>query len=189
MHRHQPGNRQQKEKKAAAGRNRNDFLTTGRYRMVRDTMQGIDVPRSPKYSFLLYRSSRQYQCSGVSLVSFTPIFSRCRRATSSSRCFGKRYTFISYFLLNMRGRSIPLTSLYSLEIRNDSVISYLPYYGRAYSIPYGGATDFIAAIPTVWDESIVLDGKMGEYIVTARRKGDVPSRWYLHSPPSGRRGG
>ena len=25
----------------------------------------------------------------------------------------------------MRGRSIPLTSLYSLEIRNDSVISYL----------------------------------------------------------------
>ena len=36
----------------------------------------------------------------------------------------------------MRGRSIPLTSLYSLEIRNDSVISYLPYYGRAYSIPY-----------------------------------------------------
>ena len=31
MHRHQPGNRQQKEKKAAAGRNRNDFLT-GRIR-------------------------------------------------------------------------------------------------------------------------------------------------------------
>ena len=38
----------------------------------------------------------------------------------------------------MRGRSIPLTSPYSLEIRNDSVISYLPYFGRAYSIPYGG---------------------------------------------------
>lgn len=38
----------------------------------------------------------------------------------------------------MRGRSIPLTSSYSLTIRNDSVISYLPYYGRAYSIPYGG---------------------------------------------------
>ena len=30
----------------------------------------------------------------------------------------------------MRGRSIPLTSPYSLEIRNDSVISYLPYFGR-----------------------------------------------------------
>lgn len=38
------------------------------------------------------------------------------------------------------------------------------------------STDFIAAIPTVWDESIVLDGKMGEYIVTARRSGNV---WYV----------
>lgn len=36
--------------------------------------------------------------------------------------------------------------------------------------------DFIAEIPTVWDETIVLDGKMGDYIVTARRKGDV---WYV----------
>ena len=34
------------------------------------------------------------------------------------------------------GRSVSLTSPYSVEIRNDSVISYLPYYGRAYSIPY-----------------------------------------------------
>lgn len=38
------------------------------------------------------------------------------------------------------------------------------------------STDFIAGIPTVWDESIVLDGKMGEYIVTARRHGDT---WYV----------
>ena len=38
------------------------------------------------------------------------------------------------------------------------------------------STEFIANIPTVWDESIVLDGKMGEYIVTARRSGNV---WYV----------
>lgn len=37
-------------------------------------------------------------------------------------------------------------------------------------------TDFIAAIPTVWDETRILDGKMGEYIVTARRSGSV---WYV----------
>lgn len=36
--------------------------------------------------------------------------------------------------------------------------------------------DFIAAIPTVWDETITLDGKMGEYIITARRKGTT---WYI----------
>lgn len=37
-------------------------------------------------------------------------------------------------------------------------------------------TDFIAAIPTVWDETVVLDGKLGEYIVTARRKGND---WFI----------
>ena len=37
-------------------------------------------------------------------------------------------------------------------------------------------TDFISAIPTIWDETIVLDGKMGEYIITARRQGDT---WYI----------
>ncbi len=36
--------------------------------------------------------------------------------------------------------------------------------------------DFIATIPTTWDETIILDAKMGEYIVTARRKG---SSWYI----------
>ena len=40
--------------------------------------------------------------------------------------------------LPARGRSVMLTSPYSVEIRNDSIISHLPYYGRAYSIPYGG---------------------------------------------------
>ncbi len=36
--------------------------------------------------------------------------------------------------------------------------------------------DYIAKIPTVWDETVVLDGKVGEYIVTARRSG---STWYV----------
>ena len=37
-------------------------------------------------------------------------------------------------------------------------------------------TDFISSIPTVWDETIVLDGKMGDYIITARRAGET---WYI----------
>ena len=34
----------------------------------------------------------------------------------------------------------------------------------------------ISLVPTVFDESMTLDGKVGEYIVTARRKGDT---WYV----------
>ena len=37
-------------------------------------------------------------------------------------------------------------------------------------------TDFITAIPTVWDQTCVLQGKIGEYIVTARRSGNC---WYV----------
>ena len=37
-------------------------------------------------------------------------------------------------------------------------------------------TDFIASVPTVWDETLALDGKVGEYVIVARRSGDV---WYI----------
>jgi alpha-glucosidase len=39
-------------------------------------------------------------------------------------------------------------------------------------------TGFIASVPTVWDQTIVLNGKVGEYITIARRKDGV---WYLGS--------
>ena len=37
-------------------------------------------------------------------------------------------------------------------------------------------TEWIASVPTVWDETLALDGQIGEYVVMARRKGDV---WYV----------
>lgn len=37
-------------------------------------------------------------------------------------------------------------------------------------------TDFIAQIPTVYDEVIPVDGKLGEYVVVAKRNG---GKWYL----------
>ncbi len=37
-------------------------------------------------------------------------------------------------------------------------------------------TKFIAEFPTVWDETVVLDGHIGDYVAMARRKGDV---WYV----------
>ncbi len=37
-------------------------------------------------------------------------------------------------------------------------------------------TDFITRIPVVWDETRILQGKLGEFIVSARRNG---SRWFV----------
>ena len=38
------------------------------------------------------------------------------------------------------------------------------------------ALEFLSDVPVSWDESKTLEGKIGEYIIVARRKGD---RWYL----------
>ena len=37
-------------------------------------------------------------------------------------------------------------------------------------------TRFIASVPTVWDETIALEGKIAEYVVIARRSGN---KWYV----------
>jgi alpha-glucosidase len=39
-------------------------------------------------------------------------------------------------------------------------------------------TAFIASVPTVWDATIALNGKVGEYLTIARQKGDA---WYVGS--------
>ena len=70
----------------------------------------------------------------------------------------------------MRGRSIPLTSLYSLEIRNDSVISYLPYYGRAYSIPYGGG------------DGLNFKAVLKEYSMKMDKKGNAVIEFIARNP-------
>ena len=38
------------------------------------------------------------------------------------------------------------------------------------------STDFIASAPTVWNETVTLDSKMGEYVAMARRNGNT---WYI----------
>lgn len=43
---------------------------------------------------------------------------------------------------------------YALKVKGDSVISYLPYFGRAYSIPYGGG------------KGLDFTGKIKKYVVT-----------------------
>lgn len=42
--------------------------------------------------------------------------------------------------------------------------------------------DFIAGVPVVWDETKVLSAEFGQYVVTAKRKGDV---WYIGGMTNG----
>lgn len=44
--------------------------------------------------------------------------------------------FLAQFALPMSGGSIHLTSEYTLDIQGDMVTSWLPFFGRAYSVSY-----------------------------------------------------
>jgi len=72
-----------------------------------------------------------------------------------------------------RGQAVAMYVVY------DSPLVMVADAPQAYRTPDGGwadGADFIREVPTTWDETRVLQGDIGEYIVTARRKG---STWYL----------
>ena len=58
----------------------------------------------------------------------------------------------------------------SLEIRNDSVISYLPYFGRAYSIPYGGG------------DGLDFKAPLKEYDMKMDKKGNAVIEFVARNP-------
>src|ERR1700712_45765 len=56
------------------------------------------------------------------------------------RVDAQRYTFEANYVLPQRGGGKPLTDRYDLKVTKDSVISFLPYFGRAYfDVPFAGA--------------------------------------------------
>ncbi|MGN6208400.1 glycoside hydrolase family 97 protein [Asticcacaulis sp.] len=72
-----------------------------------------------------------------------------------------------------RGQAIAMYVVY------DSPLVMVADAPQAYKKADGSwedGVDFIRAVPTTWDETRVLQGDIGQYIVTARRKGDI---WYI----------
>lgn len=59
----------------------------------------------------------------------------------------KDFTVVVNYANPLRGRQIYLTSEYDLKIKNDSAIAFLPYFGVAYSVPYGGGDGIKFAEP------------------------------------------
>lgn len=57
------------------------------------------------------------------------------------------------FMYPLRGSARSLTPDYSVEVRNDSLISHLPYFGEARNLPYGGGQglNFAAPIDSYYD--------------------------------------
>ncbi|HEU6447393.1 MAG TPA: glycoside hydrolase family 97 protein [Verrucomicrobiae bacterium] len=71
-------------------------------------------------------------------------------------------------VMGTRARQLAMTVIYPspLTVLCDSPTNYFGQPG----------IEFLRAMPTVWDESVVLSGEVGKSIVIARRSGQ---RWYL----------
>ncbi len=61
-----------------------------------------------------------------------------QKAETKALVESKNFVFDVQTVNPMRGRSVQVTSDYDVRIQNDSIFSYLPFFGRAYSINYGG---------------------------------------------------
>ncbi len=82
------------------------------------------------------------------------------QAAVESMINSKHYVFIASSMSPTGGKTRQLTSYYDVKVKGDTIVSYLPYFGRAYTAPInssGGGIDFTS---TSFD-----------YIITPRKKG------------------
>ncbi len=77
------------------------------------------------------------------------------------------------YMTPMKGRSRALTTLYSLEVKNDSIFSYLPYVGEAYNVPYGGGKGLNFQAPISQYES--KEGKKGATEIKLKTRNEEDS--------------
>ncbi|MCL2726755.1 MAG: DUF4251 domain-containing protein [Bacteroidales bacterium] len=90
----------------------------------------------------------------------------------------QEYKFVAQYALPMTGRSINLTSNYDMIVTKDSVMAYLPYFGRAYVAPAnpseGGikfkSADFVYTLKEAkkggWSAHIALKEANHHYEIT-----------------------
>jgi hypothetical protein len=68
------------------------------------------------------------------------------------------------------GPTVSLSAPYSLTVKGDSVVSHLPYYGRAFSVPYGGGA------------GLHFTGKLSDYRTYPGKKNMSLATFTVQSP-------
>lgn len=108
----------------------------------------------------------------VAIIGFLPLFAQNKKEPKEKRIAAvkeqvesRNYKIDVNRAIPMGAPSIALTYSYNLKIKNDSVYSYLPYYGRAYSIPYGGG------------KGLNFDAPLKNYEMKKGRKGIMTIRF------------
>ena len=78
----------------------------------------------------------------------------------------RHYTIDVLMMYPQKGPGRQVNGDYSLEVKGDTLVSYLPYFGRAYQVPYGGGKglnfsavmDYYSATTDAKGKTIVVIG-------------------------------
>ena len=90
----------------------------------------------------------------------------------------KHYTFDVQTMMPQRGGLRQLTPGYFLKVAGDSLISYLPYFGRAYSAPINPSDAGYDFVSTNVDYK-VAEKKKGSYQISMHTKDKVNTTDFL----------
>jgi hypothetical protein len=92
----------------------------------------------------------------------------------------KQFTFHAQTALPSSGASRQLTPDYDLKVSNNTIVSYLPFFGRAYSVPYGGSDGGFNFTSTKFEYSIA-DRKKGGWEISIKPRDVLDFREFLLS--------
>ena len=89
----------------------------------------------------------------------------------------KHYKIDVQMMYPQRGPAKNISGNYSVEVKGDTLDSYLPYFGRSYRVPYGGGKglNFTALI----DHYSMARDQKGAYLIDIELTNDEDTYTYL----------
>jgi len=85
----------------------------------------------------------------------------------------KRFTFVARTANPNRGMMIQLTTPYDLQLKGDTLVSFLPYFGRAFTAPIGTQNNGIQFTSTSYSYSVRQKKKRWDITILPNDQTDV----------------
>jgi hypothetical protein len=115
------------------------------------------------FKYLAVKKSFKIICTLIiGLLSLYSVSAQDKKAALMAAVNNRNFIFIANYVSPARGGGHALTSDYDVTLTKDSVITYLPYFGRAYMANYGSL-----------DDGIKLTTTKFSYTQTTNKKGNV----------------
>src|SRR6266478_4179213 len=102
-------------------------------------------------------------------IGASSLFAQSKESAIKNIIEAKEYIFHAQAALPSSGPTRQLTSEYDLKVSKNSVVSFLPFFGRAYSLPYGSTEGGFNFTSTKFDYS-VTNRKKGGWEISIKPK-------------------